>query len=1051
MAILDNAIWLTAGDGTAESGSTVISENGNSTTVTATFTGNAWDDSQDGQNVSEFGAFATEDPISAEYQFSEPVQDLSFTFNHVNDDGGSTYDDQWTVYAYDENGDLLAASDVIAGLSGIDDENVVTNPDGSVSIISAGTTANDVDLTLSGLVSGLELIFEPGPDGSATGGSGISDLSFTIPEPDTDGDGVADGDDLDSDGDGILDTEEGYSESTPSTITISFDGDEWADSDNTRWELRAPDGTLIASDSTINSSVEFTNIAIPQTGEYSFTVFDDFGDGISGSDTASYTIKVDGVTVIDSGANPNFGSSVTETFTVETTVTTRDSDGDGIADHLDLDSDNDGITDNVEAQATGSYVAPSGTDSDGDGLDDAYETGGLTPVDTDGDGVADYLDTDSDNDGLTDAEEAGHGVDQTVIDASGDSDGDGIMDAVDDVTGHDVNDADVTGSGDFTLADSDNDTAADGSGATPLVHDLDFRDAANSDYIVEGTTGGDLIDSSYTGDPEGDRVDNNDNATGTNDDTIYGGGGSDTIDGGAGDDLIYGGDPGLSSAGTGGSSTVGNTFTVISLGSFADIDPDETNGISENAGSLLGTYGGEGSELYNNLQTMVTTDTDGNTSVNDNDSGGTPEAFTIDGVTYFADSNQVYNATVTFADGTTGSFTAVVFQTTTGEVYLAPEMTDNADNTLLTSQPIVSVSLDSVSIDNTNLASDRVDADYQVPVDADTSADVIDGGEGSDTVFGGDGADTITGGTGNDELHLGDGDGDADTIVLADGSGNDTVHDFAAPTDNGDGTYTGYDQFDVTSLTDADGNPVNAWDVTVTDTNGDGTGDAILTFPNGESVTLRGVTPDQVDSLQEMRAIGIPCFTPGIMIATDRGEVAVEDIRPGDMVLTADNGYQPVRWTGSRSLTQLDLARHPELRPVVIRKNAFGNRRTIRVSPQHAFAVLGKGREHLIRAKHAAEAMGGQVARVDRRCEQVTYIHIMFDRHEVIFAEGAPTESFYPGPMALNALDRPALNELLMLFPSLAQVALQEQTAAGLYGTPARPYMKRKDVLKLCA
>ena len=477
MAVLDNAIWLTGPGGTAVGGSTTLTEGESSTTVTTSFTSNAWDASQGGNNVSEFGAFGVTSPITASYDFSNPVDNLSFDFNHVNDDGGSTFDDQWTIRAYDEDGDLIDPATVVASLSGIQDENVTINPDGSVTIESAGTIANDVSINLAGPVSQIELEFEPGPNGSSTGGSGISDLTFDIPAPDTDGDGVRDDVDVDDDGDGILDVDEGYSEATSSTITIEFDADQFAEIDNTRWELRDPDGNLVASDSTIsNNVVEITDINVTDAGDYTFTVLDDFGDGLDGGDPASYTISVDGVVVVDSGASPDFGTSVTETFTVEPVVTTTDSDGDGIADHLDLDSDNDGITDNVEAQTTDGYIAPTGVDSDGDGLDDAHEPGGLTPVDTDGDGTADVLDTDSDNDGISDTDEAGHGIDQATIDASGDSDGDGIKDAVDDVAGFDANDADVDGSGNFTLADTDDDTAPDGTGATPLTNDLDYRD-----------------------------------------------------------------------------------------------------------------------------------------------------------------------------------------------------------------------------------------------------------------------------------------------------------------------------------------------------------------------------------------------------------------------------------------------------------------------------------------------------------------------------------------------------------------------------------------------
>ncbi len=96
-----------------------------------------------------------------------------------------------------------------------------------------------------------------------------------------------------------------------------------------------------------------------------------------------------------------------------------DADGDGIVNTLDIDSDNDGITDNVEAQTTAGYIAPTGLDTDKDGLDNAYDatsgagaagSNGLTPVNTDGADLADYLDSDSDNDGLADITERGTGA-----------------------------------------------------------------------------------------------------------------------------------------------------------------------------------------------------------------------------------------------------------------------------------------------------------------------------------------------------------------------------------------------------------------------------------------------------------------------------------------------------------------------------------------------------------------------------------------------------------------------------------------------------------------
>ena len=511
MAVLDNAIWLTGSGGTAVSGQTTLAEGGNSTVVTGTFTGNAWSVvTNGGTQISEFGAFAATSPITANYEFSNPVENLSFAIDHLNDDGGSTYDDYWTIEAYDENGVLIPAATVIAGLSGLVDETVITNPDGTVSIESNGTNSNDVNIDLAGPVSSILLTMEPGPNGTSTGGSGITDMTFDIPLNDLDGDGVHDDVDIDIDGDGILNTDEGLTTTTPSTITITFDGDQWAQVDNTRWELRDPDGNLIASDSTIDNSSETITIPAAGAGDYSFIVRDDFGDGISGGDPAGITIEVDGTTVYqyDPAVDPNFGTTLNETITITETVTSVDTDGDGMADHLDLDSDNDGITDNVEAQSTAGYTAPTGFDSDGDGLDNAYEGAGnegLTPVNTDGTGAADFRDTDSDDDGLSDAEEAGHGVSQADIDASQDADRDGIADVVDDVIGWDVNDADLDGSGNFTLADTDNDTDPDGSNAIPMTRDLDYRDTVPcftegamiltpyGERAIETLTPGDLV------------------------------------------------------------------------------------------------------------------------------------------------------------------------------------------------------------------------------------------------------------------------------------------------------------------------------------------------------------------------------------------------------------------------------------------------------------------------------------------------------------------------------------------------------------------------------
>ena len=162
----------------------------------------------------------------------------------------------------------------------------------------------------------------------------------------------------------------------------------------------------------------------------------------------------------------------------------RQTDNDGIADHRDIDSDDDGITDNVEAQTTAGYIAPSGTDTDGDGLDDAYDatvasgaagSNGLAPVNSEGTDTADTIDTDSDNDGTADIAERSDG--QPTVYSAGDTDHDGLADGFEGTNvndGFDVNDENRTQTT-LNLAGVPA-LAASGSNAVPLVTDLLFRD-----------------------------------------------------------------------------------------------------------------------------------------------------------------------------------------------------------------------------------------------------------------------------------------------------------------------------------------------------------------------------------------------------------------------------------------------------------------------------------------------------------------------------------------------------------------------------------------------
>jgi autotransporter-associated beta strand protein len=182
----------------------------------------------------------------------------------------------------------------------------------------------------------------------------------------------------------------------------------------------------------------------------------------------------------------------------------------------------------------------------------------------------------------------------------------------------------------------------------------------------------------------------------------------------------------------------------------------------------------------------------------------------------------------------------------------------------------------------------------------------------------------------------------------------------------------------------------------------DGSGNLVVRFDaeqNGEIVseklTFSGMALDNEVTLTADGAGGtflettVPCYVAGTRILTTRGEIAVEDLRVGDLVVTASGGRRPVVWLGHR---KLDPRRHPapdEVRPVRIAARAFGEglpRRDLWVSPGHSLACEGA----LIPA--SALLNGVSLAQVD--VESVTYWHVELDAHDVILAEGLPAESY---------------------------------------------------------
>ncbi len=167
--------------------------------------------------------------------------------------------------------------------------------------------------------------------------------------------------------------------------------------------------------------------------------------------------------------------------------------------------------------------------------------------------------------------------------------------------------------------------------------------------------------------------------------------------------------------------------------------------------------------------------------------------------------------------------------------------------------------------------------------------------------------------------------------------------------------------------------------------------------------------------------IEVACFTQGSLIATPRGELPVERLQPGDRVFTRDNGSQDLLWVGRRSFDWPVLRANPHLQPVLIRRDALGPgmpSRDLYVSPNHRMLVIdGHGEELLVAAKELVGSPG--VIAVEPM--GITYLHLLFDAHEIVLSDGAWSESFQPSDFALGTFGNGTRNEILTLFPDLGQ------------------------------
>ena len=505
-----------------------------------------------------------------------------------------------------------------------------------------------------------------------------------------------------------------------------------------------------------------------------------------------------------------------------------------------------------------------------------------------------------------------------------------------------------------------NDTVFGGDGSD-LIDDIPGSFLAGQNLIYGGL-GSDTV---YTGD-DGD--------------TIFGEDGNDVLFGEAGNDLVYAGaDNDNVLGGTGGDTLFGGTGLDTLYGEAGD------DVLSGDAGSDL-LYGGDDND---SLSGGVGTDTLYGGAGTDTLSGGD------DADTLFGDAG---------ADILSGD--------------LGNDLLYGGDDNDSLSGGVGTDTLYGGAGTDTLSGGDDVDALF-----GDAGNDILSGDLGNDALYGGADNDRVTGGTGSDTLQ---GDGGADTIYGGDDrdlilmSFNATANDAsgAEVVDGGSGAGTSADndtlRLDITGFgwdrIDLVYDPLNAENGT------------IRFFGPGPGFPLIGTL-----SFTDIENLIIVCFTAGTRITTARGPVPVEDLVPGELVLTRDNGMQPLRWVGTRSLSAADLLARPDLQPVRIAEGALGPacpERTLMVSAQHRLLVEGARAEMyfgetevLVPAKHLVGV--GNVTRAVP-ADGVTYVHILFDRHEIVQSDGVWTESFQPAERTLNALDAAARAEVLTLFPELA-------------------------------
>lgn len=614
------------------------------------------------------------------------------------------------------------------------------------------------------------------------------------------------------------------------------------------------------------------------------------------------------------------------------------------------------------------------------------------------------------------------------------------------------------GPGSGTAGTTFNDTIHGGAGDDSIEGNCgdDYIDGGEGDDVMSGGAGNDRIiggdgnDLAYGGDGDDDMDDvmgsKNDNA---DNDTYYGGAGNDSIYTGLGDDELYGG--------------IGNDIVRGEAGNDTahgdEGDDDVRGGDGEDT-----LYGGAGSDLMSggNDNDVIHAGNSTPWAFDEPYPGlGAPDAFPDN------DKDDVYGGggddVITTGDDDDTIYGGAGNDSIDAGIDDDTVFGDSGDDTITGGEgedelhgdhgdDLIYGGLDNDTLD---LIDDLPDGDPLKDALPGNNMDTIYGGTGNDTLYGRDDDDEIHGGRNDDTIYGGIDDdtlyGGEDQDEIYGGQGNDVITGgedadklfggadedtfLGGSTDDhvigGEDTVTGID-YDVLDLTGNDVVNIDYDDAGV----GGGAGDAEsgrVYFSDGTTMTF-----------EEIERV-IPCFTPGTLIATPRGERLVEELKVGDRIITRDNGIQEIRWVGQKVMKGTELVKNAQLRPILIKAGSLGAglpERDMLVSPSHRVLVSDDRtqlyfdeREVLAAAKHLVGTPGIQAVDV----MSTTYIHFMFDQHEVVLSNGCWTESFQPGDYSLKGIDIEQRQEIYTLFPELRE-------ASGLEGyTAARKSLKRHE------